>query len=855
VLPRYFQGSSVTGPVKASPAQSFAQVVDTLRICPVLGITRSAFLALPKRERNEAKQVPFFVPACFRSSPSKRVTTEATHCNLIFIDIDDANDAATFVNNPQALYTALAGLNFAAHTTASSTPENPRMRVIVEAEGIPLEQYADAVRTIAAMLGIVHVTTESRVAVQPMFFPTQFQDSTEDDHPLIAHRCDASAFGVDDITSGLTEEPRYRNPDNNHPDALSFLRAPVPEITLAIAKSALEHLDPDCSYLEWLAVASALKHQFSPHKAEEAYDLFDDWSSRGTKYTSADDTRAKWDSVRQTPIGRAPLTIRTLLKNATAAGWDDARVKDNCFQKLQEWMETVETATELLEYGVQRILGMPLLTNVQEGMAIDHLRKQAKSRFQTSITAVAIKKDIERLRAEIKTQEKATDKVKEPLWAKGICYISAAQEFYRHRTGEKYKPESFNASFGRKLLPTEVSLREAGLPVTPAALSRPIVAPTDYALNHLKVPIVYDYAYDPSRPTEMFFVNRGKRYVNTYSPTYPEADSSFAAEAGAIFQRHLAHLVLEAEYARTLVDFMAFMVQNPGRKVRWAAVIQGVEGCGKTYLAEVMKAVLGSEHVKTVSGDAIKSGYNEWSFGHQLVVLEEVRVMGSNRHEIMNALKPLITNDEISVNEKFRNQRNVENISNYMMFSNHHNCLSITGGDRRYFVIKSPLQTKQQVLALGENYFSALFGMLKKHPGAMRSWLLAWPISVEFMADGHAPRTKYVHELVADSANDVTAAIRRLLLEGDHPLVQYDIVSAKSISDMLALEEGISRVSAQQVAHILRDEGFTSLGRHTFGEERHYIWARGEAASNGAVETAGDRFTKGQKNLCMELLF
>lgn len=857
--PRYFQGQSVTGNVSASPARSFRELVDTLRICPVLGITRAAFLALDKRERNEVKKVPFYVPACFRSSPSKRVYSEATHCNLVILDIDESRDAAPFVSNPESLHTALAGFNFVAHTTASSTREKPRMRVIVDARAIPLARYAQAVATIAAMLGLPHITKESKVAVQPMFVATLFSDSTDEEFPVLTYRFDARTFLEEHINVELSALPTHQgngsNGSNSHgPDALLFLRAPVPEISLAVAKDALAAIDPDTSYFEWLECAAALKHQFSPHDEDEAYELFDEWSATGEKYVSSDDTKAKWDSLRPTPIGRHPVTIRSLLRQAVAAGWNDQRLKDSGFAKLQEWMEQVPSATELLENGVNRILAMPLLTNMQEGRALDYLRRQAKARFGESIPAAAIKKDLERTKAEMKAQEKPAEKLREPLWAKGVAYISAAQDFYRHRTGEKYKTVAFDATYARWLLPTPDSLKEAGIPVSPATLSRPIVVPSVYALNHLKIPTAFDYAYDPSRPTETFFVERGRRYVNTYSPTYPELDEEKAEEAGAIFNSHLCNLVAEPEYRRTLVDFMAFMVQHPGVKIRWAPLIQGVEGCGKTYLAEVMQFVLGEEHVKIINGAAIKSGFNEWSFGHQLIALEEVRVSGTNRYEIMDALKPLITNNTISINEKFRSQRNVENISNYMIFSNHHNALALTPGDRRYFVVKSPLQTKAQVQALGNEYFVKLFSF-KNNPGAMRAFLMNWNISTDFRPDGHAPVTKYVEELVADSASDLTAAIRRIILEADEPLVQYDIVSATMLMAALHLEDGLGRVSVQQVAHVLQEEGFQSAGRVMFGNDRHSLWARRGVPVGSVYDIAARRLREGQKNLHMELLF
>jgi len=856
--------------VRASAARSFREVVDALRICPTLGIRRADFFALDEKKRNEAKQVPFFVAAVFRGTPSQRVYNEALHCNLLFLDIDPEKElrggkwvetgrypAKPFVDDPDSLYIALAGYNFAAHLTASSTPDAPRMRIIVDAEKIPLGGYPRAVMAVAKLLGLPEVTKESKVSVQPMFLPVMFSDSTEEEHPLIAYCLDGRAFLPGDIGEGEMEfEAPARNVAEAGVDALEFLRSQVPEINLHIAREALFAIDADVSRAEWLSCAAALKHQFSPHKEDEAFDLWDEWSATGEKYGGEKEMRTVWDSLRPTPIGRIPVTIRSLLRAATAAGWDDKKVKENCFSKLVTWLDNVGTVTELMEQGIKRILATPLLTAVQEDVLTHMLCSNAKKRFAYTISIAAIRKDLKRTKDEIKAQEKPAEKMREPLWAKGVCYTAAAQEFYRHRTGEKFKPESFNATYSRWLLPSEEALTQAGIPVTPATLSKPVVSPNDYALNHLKIPAVYDYAYDPSQPTEMFFINRGRKYVNIYSPTYPELDSAHASEAGDVLERHLGNLVAEASYRRTLLDFMAYMVQNPGCKIRWAVLIQGAEGAGKTFFAKVMQAVLGFEHVKILGDGAIKSGYNEWAFGHQLIAVEEIYVSGTNRHAVMNTIKPLITNDDISVDEKFRSNRQVANISNYMLFSNHHDALALTPNDRRYFVIKSPLQHVNQVNKLRANgYFKNLFDTLRDKPGAFRSFLADWEISADFQADGHAPRTKYVSEMVNDSAGEITAAVRRMLVEGDYPLCQYDIVSGKTLVDALHVEEGLTRATSQAVAAVLREEGYKQIGRHLIGGERHYLWIREGVNEKTATAVAADRLKENKIHLCMELIY
>lgn len=882
--PRYYQGQSVsTGTVAASTATTFGEVVEKFRVCPTLAIRHADFIALDQKRRDEIKQVPYFVAACFNESPSPRKLVEATHCNLIFLDIDPEKElvdgkwvengrypAAPFVRDPRTLHTALAGLNFAAYITASSTSDKPRMRIVVGAHHIPVADYPKAVEDVAAMLGLPSITRESKVAVQPMYLPVMFSDSQDEDHPLLTH-AEGSNLGVKDIgavehtlaLSNGTNGSNHTNGSSKHRrgtdvmpsiDALEFLRAPLPEITFATAKEALGVIDPDCSRPEWLNCAAALKHQFGHTAEDEAFTLFDEWSAKGGKYGGEKETRKIWESLRPTPIGRLPVTIRSLLKAAEIAGWDSKKVKESTFSKLIRWIEEVEHVTTLMEDGPRRIIAAPLLSAVQEDVLINRIAYEVKKRFAHTVSPTAIRKDVVRYRAEIRSQEKLPDGEREPNWARGVLYITTPQDFFRHRTGEKYKAEAFNAAYSRYLLPKEEDLRNMGIAISPKTLSQPTVDPSDFALNHLKITTVYDYAYDPSQPNEVFFVADDRKYVNTYRPTYPDLEPGYAEQVGEIFQGHLQKLIAEEEYRRVIVEFMAYIVQFPGQKIRWAPFIQSGEGAGKTFLANVMRKVLGKGHVRTIGDETIKKGWTEWSSGRQLVVLEEVYASGASRHVVMNTLKKLITNDDIPIEQRNRDSREEENRTNYLLFSNHHDALALTPNDRRYFVVKSPLQHKSQILSLGEDYFEKLFGLLEMHPGAFRSHLMDWKISSDFRPDGHAPRTKYVTEMVNDSASDAAAAVRRLLLEGDYPLIQFDIVSAKTILDVLHIEESLTHVTSQQLAHVLREEGFHQIGRHLFGQERHYLWTRGGVDERAAPSVAGERVKKGLKNLCMELV-
>lgn len=831
----YFGGSgSDLSKVRALRHTSFQELVQqTLNIATTLNITREEFASMDKPRRNKAKRSTYLVPCTFGERESRRITENAMACNLLFLDIDDSVAAMPYFHAPETIAEQLMPFDFAVYTTASSTSSAPRLRVVVSVDGIPVDRYKQAVKKVARMIGLSEISKESLVPVQPMYLPTLFKEDHEDLHPLLAYSYDGRPMNLTDINRDMDrDDPEEKGKpssgkDYASGDALDYLRPTVPEVTLAMTEEALEHLDPDMGYADWLDIASAMRHQFyGTDDAEAAYKVFDEWSAKGSKYGGAKDTLAKWQSLRPHPVNRVPVTIRSLLLRATQAGWSNTLVKDRVFQGVVRWMVDPErTASQLLSEGLGRILAAPLLSQAEEESLLHQIADQCRKRFGMKVGLAAMRRDMAELRLEMKESAANKKKAKVPAWAKGLCYVGSVNKFYRQSTRERFEPQALNIYYSRKLLPTEEELKEQG---AAANEMKPVMLPVDFLMNSVQIPTVYDYVYDPRFPKDTFLHQEGKPFVNLYVPNHPEADRSQAAYAGKMFMQHLKFLIAEEEYRAIVMDFLAHVVQFPGKKIRWAILIQGVEGCGKTFIAKAMDAVLGKGHVRNVDASALNSQWNEWAYGAQMVVLEEVRVVGHSRHDVMNVLKPLISNDHININQRHRDSRQTDNTVNYLLFTNHHDSIVVTHGDRRYYVLKSAMQTKEDLEKFPTEYFTDLFNMLGTHAAGLRAFLEDWIITDSFQPSGHAPRTKYLYELLNDTASENCQAIRESIEENPHALIGHDVVSIQSL--LLHLEVSgqyhIRNLSHPAMATILREEGYRKVGRFQLLGDRHTLWVR-----------------------------
>jgi len=839
----YFTGKSVTShTLVKSPANTFRDFIQQFINLPVpLSVTYAEYHAMSKKERANAKLVGYVVPCTFDRSPWEgRRIENARPCNLIILDIDDADDARRFVENPSLLVEALGKFNFAAYQTISSTPLFPRIRVIVEADNIPVERYPDAALTVGQLLGLPKVTRESAIVCQPMFRPTVFADQDPElEHPVLVMHFGGRSCKPDDISTDVDSLPGIvsgskpsRGPSSGSiDDFLTFFQFPVAGVDLAQIEEALTFIDADCSRPLWLEIAAALKHQFGALQDDEAFTLFDTWSATGTKYEDEKDTGTVWKSFQEQAKGRKPVTIRSLLKRAVEGGWNSDKVKESSFKTVSNWiMFECKSAVQLMNEGVRRIAAAPLLSHIEEGALLQTLVTKSRQDYQQPLPLMDVKRELKSLRESLIAKRSESAEVIHPPWSLGFVYIAATDTFLRHRTRQEYKKVAFDSVFARKLLPTAAELQAIGRDVNEQTLNTPKVLPSLYLLNHLKCQTVDDVTYNPSAPEDIITREEGKLFVNLYRRSFREADKSLANYAEDVLCEQLCNIITEPAYRTHLLDWIAYHAQFPGSKVRHALLVQGVEGCGKTLLFGVIRAILGLDNTRLINSDTIKKGWNDWAFGSQVVCIEELRVAGQNRHELMNTLKEPITNDYLPVNERNKNTRNIQNRTNYMAFTNHHDAIVVGEDSRRWWVVKSKLQHKEQIRAIVDKdpeYFSRFADSLTSHAGGYRHLFENRTISSTFRPSGPAPITTYLQEMIADTSDDVTAVLNRIWDNDECNLIQPNAVALGALRAAL-VTEGIQNITPKYLTHVLRNAGFSPAGRHMLAGERQYVWARAD---------------------------
>lgn len=782
----YYGGSTVHGgKVRRLNADTFKDLVERYIFIPVsFPMTRKEFLALPDRERNSRKDGPYITACAFDfETEGRRCDESATSIHMAIIDLDAGGEE--FAASPESIGEHLYPLNFVAWTTAKHTSDAPRLKIAVDVQSCSPKQHRRIVRYIASRLGLPEGFSgewESAVVSQPQYRPLQFKG--EEFNSVIASRLDGQALNSEDVPEVIDEDDmgldRTFAAEPEDGDCLGLSHLPVPDLTIEQVESALAAIDPDCGYKEWYEIAAALRHQFTDEdQARRAYDAFDDWSSRGSKYRGEKETYAKWKSLRPYAKGRAPVTVRTLFKHAMEAGWDNARVAADIQLTVTQWFEACESGETIVLEGAKRIAGMPFRNDVVEEALVIAWRERVFQLTGNKIDKAILRREIARCRKAEVNAKHEQNKENRPSWLQPQCYVATEDVFYNFATGVRLKPVAFDRFFEKELMPKD------DVP----ANGKAILSPSAYALNLMDIPRVDGTIYSPlHQGDDPFFAINGRWLLNTFDRLHiPVEDPDYSERAGELLTAHIATLIEEPWIRELVLDYLAVLVQRPGVKIRWTICIQSAEGTGKSFLAKILASVLGVGNVKVISPEIIKSEWNDWMIGAQFFVLEEIHFPGERREIVMNTLKPFISDETIAVNQRNTSARHEPNWANSIAFTNHPDALHLKEWDRRWMFIRSPLQTARQVAAVNASGHFERGEWLFTDAGAggLRYWLRKRKISEGFPMDGPAPKTSYRSAAIESSKSSMQVQIEDIIADDLDPLVSEKVIHITRLTELV----------------------------------------------------------------------
>lgn len=583
--------------------------------------------------------------------------------------------------------------------------------------------------------------------------------------------------------------------------------------TMEEARGYLFDCDPNTSRQQWLNALMAVHYELGG--SPEALDICDEWSAQGSTYSGRADVEGRWRSFGR-GSGAGLITGRWLLK------W-----RKECLAHLK-YEAVAERKKEIASAPDEFTLREKICPEISRDARLDDLGREALAQaLLESFKRVGTKYPIGQCRSMLaepkgERQHNADDT---PVWLKNWVYVSDKDQFYRMDSDEWLSLQGFNAKFNR-----ELPVGEDGGIGKPAAWT---------ALEDYRIPTVTRPMYLPWAGN--LFDMDGVQFVNSYRPSsVPRAVASLTPEgkrAVQIVMRHLNLLCGSREpVVRTWVNWLAHNVQKPGIKIRWAPLIKGVEGDGKTVVGSLLSAVMGQSNVRNVSPKVLGTDFTGWGEGACLVVLEEIKLTGHNRHDILNAVKPFITNQQVEIHRKGRDGYDSINTTNYLAFTNFADALPLTDTDRRWWIVFTPFyDINALAAAIGPGlprdvlaeYFTVLNETIQLHRSELRRWLLDHPIDADFMPNSAAPMTEEKAVMVGMNVSDDEITVREILEKGGVGITPEVFLSSYLSAEVMTEGADIN-LATTAWNRLLSRVGYTRLPKKLKWQGKtEIVWVKG----------------------------
>jgi hypothetical protein len=316
------------------------------------------------------------------------------------------------------------------------------------------------------------------------------------------------------------------------------------------------------------------------------------------------------------------------------------------------------------------------------------------------------------------------------------------------------------------------------------------------ALIQGKVDKVDRLDYAPGMP--MIYVEHGVRYVNGWSGQIHEGVQ------GAV-DRWLDHFKALGwgEHRKHILQWMAFTLRHPERKINHILLLGGGEGNGKDFLLYPLMQAMGQDST-TIDGDELLRDFNDYLLSTKYLHVNESE-LGDRKEAraVANKLKPLgsAPPNHLRVNPKGIKPILIRNVVNTSMTSNSVTPVSLSGDARRYYAVWTDVTIRDesgQVTPEWRAYWDDRWKWIRDQEGWKACvYYLMTQVDLSDFDPGSVPMvTDFVKDIQEASEDPLTTIIKDLITKR-LSLMAADIVSTSDIQTSLK--------AAQMLGHHLKN--------------------------------------------------
>ena len=250
----------------------------------------------------------------------------------------------------------------------------------------------------------------------------------------------------------------------------------------------------------------------------------------------------------------------------------------------------------------------------------------------------------------------------------------------------------------------------------------------------------------------------------------------------------------------------AIQVQKPGVKLHSAVVFWSrQQGTGKSLIGEVLLKLFG-DNGTMVTWSQIQNTRNDWAEKKQFIVGEEMT--GSDKRQMADHIKNMITQEKVTIDQKYVPIYTTRDCINYYFTSNHPDAFFMDDEDRRMFVwcIDRPPMPYDFYIKFREWKNS-------DGPSALFHYLLQVDLK-GFDEKTRAMETEWKDEMIDTGRSDLASWVHMIKTNPDEVLMNTpavyncDLFSAQQLKVLYEKDRGYdNRITGQGMSIALKRAG------------------------------------------------
>ncbi len=324
----------------------------------------------------------------------------------------------------------------------------------------------------------------------------------------------------------------------------------------------------------------------------------------------------------------------------------------------------------------------------------------------------------------------------------------------------------------------------------------------------IRFPRVISTCFKPNLPAGEIIKKDERTLVNIWSPISPPRVEGYPDK----FITHLYKLIPDPRDALIFLSYMAACVQYQGTKFKWAPVIQGVEGNGKSLFSLCVAQAIGMRYSHFPKASQVSEKYNDWLYKNIFIGIEDMAIFDYG-NDIVEIMKPMITQDELEIRSMGTDKIMRDICCNFILNTNHKDGVRKSANDRRYAPFFTAQQEKADLVkdGLDGDYFPELFNWLENQGGygKVANFLQNFDIPAEFNPSFKkpAPTTSSTQEAIEYGMGFIEQEILEYVAQ-DIPCFRAGWISSTGLDRLLEKLKATRIIPPNRRRDLLRSLGY-----------------------------------------------